>query len=312
MAANVAGWEDRRLMKSTHRLITALALLAALTPCSRAVEGIINADSSLTIATPTRLQGKSPKLAVSKAGSSVVQFSLESLPDGADGAQVRKAVLKLFVQKVIKPGTLRLSGTDLTAALEETTLNGATNLSDGVITPLMTTSVVAADARQWVAFDVTDYLRSRLNAGSTLATFGLSHDGNDGNLLNVAFDSKETPSTSHAPVLDIVLGEGTVTPITVASVSQDGSIRAISGEPIVFTHPAPGQYGIASIPTSASPSQRYSIVVTPYPGPGQNFTASVRSTGNGPFGMMVETRNNGTLADSIFFISVWRHPLPVQ
>jgi hypothetical protein len=27
---------------------------------------------------------------------------------------------------------------------------------------------------------------------------------------------------------------------------------------------------------------------------------------------MVETRNNGALSDSIFFITVWKHPLPIQ
>jgi hypothetical protein len=300
-------------MKTTYLLTAAtFALLAALSPSSRAVEGIINADSSLSIATPGRLQGKATKLVVNKAGSSVVQFSLESLPDGVMSAQIRKAVLKVFVQKVTKPGTLRLSGTDLSAPLDEATLSGMTNLSDGVITPLTTTSLVAADAKQWLAFDVTDYVRSRVDAWSSMATFGLSHDGNDANLLNVVFDSKETVTTGHAPVLDIALGEGTVTPVTVATVASDGSILALSGAPIVFTHPAPGQYGIASIPPSDSPSRLYTITVTPYTGPASNFTASVKSTGNGPYGLMVETRNNGTLANSIFFISVWKHPLPIQ
>lgn len=290
-------------------ILTSLALLAAAAPGARAVEGIITADSSLSPVKVTLKQGFATKLAVSKASSAVVQFSLESLPAGATEQQIRKAVLKVFIGKIIKPGTLRLSGTDLGTVLDETTLNGATDLSNGTTTSITTAAVIAADAKQWLAFDVTDYLRSRVTAGSQLATFGLSHDGNAANLLSLLLDSKETVTTGHAPVLDIALGEGSVTPITVASVSSDGTVRALSGVPITFSNPSAGRYDITSIPASSSPSADYTVVVTPYTGGGLDLTACVRSVqaAGSNFSLSVETRNNGTLANSIFFISVWKH-----
>ena len=200
-------------MASTFRLNSRSSLLTAallgtlsLAPgAARAVEATDVADGYISTASPALSKksfGLVGSLVVANKQNAYVQFLLDTVPDSISGNSVQKATLKLWVGRVIKPGTLKLSSAGNGAAINERTLTGTNAPALG--TALATIPLAAADAQGYVTVDVTAYLKSLTLSQATNVTFALSQNtASDGTYA--VLDSKESLTTSHGPVLDISL-----------------------------------------------------------------------------------------------------------
>ncbi len=160
----------------------------------------VSADSQTNSGAPTMVAGSAGAVAVSSGSGSqrrtFLRFDLSTLP--AD-AVIDKAVLRLFVAKVTRPG-----GIDVLPVLdawEEASLTHATAPALG--TTVGGFGVATGDLEDFVVVDVTGLVRD-WHAGA-LPNRGLALVGSVAKPVSVAFDSKESIASSHAPELEVVL-----------------------------------------------------------------------------------------------------------
>ena len=135
----------------------------------------------------------------------LVQFDLSTLPAGTTAANISKATLSLFVNKLGAAGTINVSVAN--GVWTEAGVNGtnapvpATAVASGV--PVLAGS-------EYVYVDATAAVRNWLS-GTTNNGFIITP--NDGTVL-VAFDSKESTTTSHPAALTITLSASGATGAT--------------------------------------------------------------------------------------------------
>jgi hypothetical protein len=173
----------------------ALAQNATLTQDSYVVPGsAINYGSATTINVggPTAAEG-------------LVQFDLSTLPSGTTGSGVAKATLLLFVNKLGAAGTVNFSVAN--GPWTESGVNG-TNAPVAAAAIASGVSITAGDT--FVAVDATAAVQSWLS-GTTNNGVIITPNGS----VLVAFDSKESTTTSHPAMLSITLvGSGGATGAT--------------------------------------------------------------------------------------------------
>ena len=126
----------------------------------------------------------------------LVQFDLSQLPPGTTGAQVQKATLALFVNKVNAPGTVNISLAN--GQWAEASVNG---LNRPTVGGNVANSIPPPPVNQFLSVDVTNAVRGWVNLPVTNMGFVITANG----LANVEFDSKENLNTSHPATLTIVL-----------------------------------------------------------------------------------------------------------
>jgi hypothetical protein len=133
-----------------------------------------------------------------------VQFELDGLSAGVKAGDIRKATLRLWINKVVKAGTLRLSTTgDGTTLLDETTIANATTPVPG--TTLGTLAVAKTDVNTFVTIDVTSAITALTLSPASRPAFVIDQSvADDG--TSVRFDSKENIATGHYPQLQLLVG----------------------------------------------------------------------------------------------------------
>lgn len=129
----------------------------------------------------------------------LVQFDLSSL-SGVPAASVQKAVLWVFVNRVITAGAIDVS--DVTTSWDEHTVTFNTQPVPGAI--LGTIPVTAAN--QFVGLDLTSEVRTWLSSPSL--NHGIQLVAISAPNTAVSLDSKENITTSHPAQLQIVLSGG--------------------------------------------------------------------------------------------------------
>lgn len=150
-----------------------------------------------------------------------LRFDLDRfLPAGATPSQVKRAVMRLFVNDVGTAGSFSVYYP--TATWNEGTKSSGTAGTDelkwtgqpGVGDSMGSVSVAASDKQKFIPIDITsvvqDWLNGTPNRGLVLRAFGTA---------NIYFDSKENVDTSHHPVLDVEL---------VSSEPSDPNLNAIA------------------------------------------------------------------------------------
>jgi hypothetical protein len=182
-----------------------VSLLAA--SGARAYEATLSDDASTIANAPAENTGLQEVISVrlpanaAKRRVGYVKFDLAgTTPAGITGAQVARANLRLFVQDVKAAGSFDVVRV-LSAWTEDNISAGnAPALGAAVVSGVRITT---AAPRTFITIDVTAAVRDWLNGVSP----------NNGLALvpaavgtSVAFDSKESTTTSHEAVLDIVLG----------------------------------------------------------------------------------------------------------
>ncbi len=201
---SVPGWSVSGMRR---RLACASVILALLPAAALAQDAVLTQDSYVVPGNPVNF-GSATTINVGgpTAAQGLVQFNLSTLPSGTTGSGIAKATLLLFVNKLGTAGTVNFSVAN--GAWTESGVNG-TNAPVAAAAIASGVSINAGGA--YVAVDATAAVQSWLN-GTT--NNGIIITPNDGSVL-VAFDSKESTTTSHPAMLSITLvGSGGATGAT--------------------------------------------------------------------------------------------------
>ena len=179
-------------------------LLAAGRPAV-AVEATLVADAHVNSALPAVNSGAISNLNVGGGYTALLQFDLSTLPAGTTAAQVTRATLRLYCNRMDTAGLVSLQA--VSGAWGEYSVTYATLPSLGAAAQV----VQVGQAGAYVAVDVTALVQGWLTAPATNHGVALT-----AGTAVVQFDSKENDLTGHAAVLDVALastgGAGTVGP----------------------------------------------------------------------------------------------------
>lgn len=159
-----------------------------------AVEATLVADAHVNSALPGANSGAISNLKVGGGYTALLQFDLSTLPAGTTGAQVSRAILRLYCNRVDVAGQVSVQAVN--QAWGESTVTYGTMPSLGGGAQVVAVSQVGA----YVTVDVTALVQGWMGASGT----------NDGLALTsgaavVQFDSKENDLTGHAAALDVEL-----------------------------------------------------------------------------------------------------------
>lgn len=127
------------------------------------------------------------------------KFDLSPIPP--DG-QIDRALLRLWIHEVKKPGTLHLH--EVLADWSEDNIHGSQLPS---IAPAFDSLAIDKhDTEQFITIDITSILKGWVD--SPLTNFGLALISDHGQPLNIELDSKENSHTSHPLEIEITLAPG--------------------------------------------------------------------------------------------------------
>jgi hypothetical protein len=135
-------------------------------------------------------------VAASNGSHALVQFDLTTLPTGTTGSNISKATLVLFVNKLAVAGSVNIS-----VANGSWTELGVNGNNAPVAGAAVHSGLSISTGSDYIYVDATSAVTAWVN--------GTANDGfiitpNDG-VVSVAFDSKESTSTSHPATLSILL-----------------------------------------------------------------------------------------------------------
>src|SRR5215813_5857318 len=175
-------------------LAICLALLPALP--ARADDVHLIADAHVVTSFPTVNFGAVSNLYVGNGSFALLQYDLSNLPSGTIAAQVMRANLTLYVNRVNVAGAV-----DIAAVQTGWTELGVTfNTAPTIGATAMTVPVTTADT--FIVVDVTQIVQSWITTPSSNHGFAISPSAAAPNTF-VLFDSKENQETGHPATLDI-------------------------------------------------------------------------------------------------------------
>jgi len=176
------------------RLILCLGVLFFSFHEASAADATLSGDASVNSAHPSVNYGALSNLYVASGNTAFLQFDLSTLPMGTTSAQVNRATLMVFVNRVNTAGSVTVA--PVTASWGEYSVTSTTAPATGGSIGTLPVSV----AGQFVAVDVTAQVQAWLNTPASNNGLALASGGAD-----VLFDSKENDETGHAARLDITL-----------------------------------------------------------------------------------------------------------
>ena len=165
---------------------------AASTAC--AMEATLVADAHVNSARPTVNSGTISNLAVGAGYTALLQFDLSTLPAGTTSAQVTKAVLRLYCNRVDTAGLVSVGA--VSGGWGEYSVTYSTLPAIGSAAQV----VQIAQAGTYVTVDITTLVQGWVAVPATNNGVGLS-----AGTAAVQFDSKENDLTGHGAILDIQL-----------------------------------------------------------------------------------------------------------
>ena len=172
------------------------ALMAA--PVALSAQAPPSDDAYVLSTTPSANYGAQPNLLVGSKGTAYVRFNLASIPAGPT---VAKATMRLYVNRVVTPGSLDVY--QLNSAWTEAGVTKASAPAKGAsVDGGKHTGITAAMANDFVEFDVTALAQKWLNG--SLANNGVAI-GMTSVAGSFSFDSKEATGTGHEPELLVTL-----------------------------------------------------------------------------------------------------------
>jgi hypothetical protein len=193
----------RRILRATMAPLALAALVAALATPAGAVLARLTDDAHTSASAPTMNFGASPTLLVQGPTPAMVRaylrFDLTTLPAGTRGADVTRAVLRLWVARVTRGGLFDVYS--VRGGWGEEALTAATSPGQGR-DQIIGIPVTPRDRNRFVVIDLTELVQEWLDR--TLENNGLVLAPNAAGVA-VEFDSKENAATSHEPELEITL-----------------------------------------------------------------------------------------------------------
>src|SRR5882672_9685269 len=162
-----------------------------------AVEATLVADAHVNSARPAVNSGSISNLSVGGGYTSLLQFDLSTLPAGTTAAQVSRATLRLYCNRMDTSGLVSVQ--PVSGAWGEYSVTYASLPSLGSAAQI----VSVGQAGTYVAVDVTALVQGWVTAPATNHGLALT-----AGTAVVQFDSKENDLTGHAAVLDVALASG--------------------------------------------------------------------------------------------------------
>jgi len=159
-----------------------------------AAQATLLADAHVNSALPTVNSGAISNLDVGGGYTTLLQFDLSLLPAGTTAAQVSRAVLRLYCNRVTTPGLVSFAPID--GAWGEYSVTYATEPAIGSASGVFSVSQAGA----FVALDVTALVQGWI--GNPASNNGVALSA--GTAI-VQFDSKENDLSSHTATLDVEL-----------------------------------------------------------------------------------------------------------
>lgn len=184
------------------RAAAGLAAALALAQGAAASEAALAADAHVSSQQPAANFGALPQLNVGNGALALLKFERSPLPAAATAAQVVKATLQLYVNRVGMPGVLEVMGVVgpwAESAVTAQTLPVLSGPGSGVTVPV-------AQAGQFVHVDVTAAVRAWLTGGAAELGLALA-PALSAPATAVFLDSKENTQTGHAPRLLLTLAD---------------------------------------------------------------------------------------------------------
>ena len=173
-----------------------LLLCAGLAVASQAfaAEATLVADAHVNSALPGVNSGAISNLNVGGGYTALLQFDLAMLPAGVTAAQVTRAMLRLYCNRVNTAGMVSLQPVSGTWGEYSVTYATMPSLGAAVQT------VAVSQAGAFVTLDVTSLVQGWISAPATNNGVALTAGS-----AVVQFDSKENDLTGHAAALDVTL-----------------------------------------------------------------------------------------------------------
>jgi hypothetical protein len=187
-----------------HGLLVA-GLWAAALPAS-AVEATLVADAHVNSARPAVNSGAISNLNVGGGYTALLQFDLSMLPAGTTAAQVSRATLRLYCNRMDTAGSVSVQPVNGSWGEYSVTYGTLPALGSAAKT------VLVGQAGVYVVVDVTGLVQGWVSAPTTNNGVALT----TGTAV-VQFDSKENDLTGHAAVLDVALASSGATGATGAT-----------------------------------------------------------------------------------------------
>ncbi|WP_374087458.1 DNRLRE domain-containing protein [Methylomicrobium lacus] len=189
----------RSLEKAVNGGVIACALGFAgaySTPVLAGME-MLTDDSYASSKAPTKVYGKAGDIIVTSMQTGYINFALNT-PEHYSGANVAKAMVRLFVGTIKSGGNLTIS--QVTGNWSEGSLSGA-NLP--AVSAAATHVPIGMDRKmRWIEVDVTELVQEWIDAHPDNRNFSLALKSDGG--LNIKINSKENGKNSHEPSLNIV------------------------------------------------------------------------------------------------------------
>ena len=165
----------------------------------------VAADTYISQTSPANNFGALGTLNVSAANSALIQFDLTALQSlGLANAEIQKAYLNVFVNRVLVAGGMDIALTNQAWAESQTTFN---NFNLGLIGAPFASNVSVQQSNVWVKIDVTNQVRDWLT-GVVVNNGVIIRSAVAQPATSAVLDSKESTTTSHPAFLDIVLAGG--------------------------------------------------------------------------------------------------------
>jgi hypothetical protein len=192
-----------KALRASAGSLVAAAIVGGLPAPAAAVLARLTDDAHASVSARTTNFGAAPTLLVQGPGSTAsqafVRFDLTTLPAGTRGADIARAVLRLWVAKVTRGGMFDVHS--VRGGWSEDSLTAANAPGRGR-DELIGIPVSPRDRSQFLVVDVTELVQEWLDR--TLENNGLVLMPNAAG-VSVEFDSKENATTSHEPGLEITL-----------------------------------------------------------------------------------------------------------
>ncbi|HEY3742723.1 MAG TPA: DNRLRE domain-containing protein [Bryobacteraceae bacterium] len=217
-------------------------MAAMLLPMSVwAVDGVLTKDAYITTANTAGNYGNLPSMNVGVGATSLVEFSLGSLPNTLVPSQIEKAVLVFYVNRVAATGNISIA--TVTPGWGELTVTQATAPSTGA--PIA--SGISVSQTGYIYVDVTSAVQNGLAGGAV--SFGIAGD----NTVNALLDTKESTTTSHPAQLLVTLVDSGAPGATgptgaTGSTGSDGAPGAVGASGPIGLPGTPGATGAAGAP----------------------------------------------------------------
>jgi hypothetical protein len=186
-----------------------VVLMAVCSGVRAEAQAVLTADAHVAASDPTTNFGSLSNLRVGGGYSTLMQFDLSLLPAGTTAAQVTRAVLVVYANRVDVAGSVSV------APLAGTWAEGGVTYASLPAAGPVVASANVASAGSFVGVDVTATVQAWL--AGTQANNGLLLTSS---AAQVQLDSKENDETAHPPQLAITLASGGATGATGATGPQ--------------------------------------------------------------------------------------------